>query len=762
MLEQTLTAELRCGHAFRKTLSLDLLVDFWREESRSNHHGLASLAREMVNQVDRHPELQGAITDLGVLDRHHGLVNGLLTAVLPPGLKVLSFSGVAIPASFDFIHVTERFQRELLNPDGTLKGRISLEMDWDFLRVLFCYLSILRRCYGMSFAFEKSVTIELTDPETGLDRFYQLRAQFEHSAVRPVGELPVLPPDAESQLAAELTNLELWKRYLPPEKFEYYGLTVYEANDVTEELTMSLLKQELVEQDPLISVDRFKKIELRLRSLLNLPDLRATVIGLEGETAFKVSAQRGYQLDNSQAAVGTLLSGECRDFLRQGNSLVLEDLSTKHLCSPVMHEGVRTGAQSMLMCPLEHEGQMIGLLILSSPHANSLNALTMLSIKGALPLFTVALRRTSEAFRNRIQSVMKEKFTAIHPAVEWRFREAASRYARTSELVDITFPEVFPLFGSSDIRASSTIRNETIKEDLLTQIGLARRVIQAAYSERPLAFLESREFRLCEWVKRLEPGLLSGDEARIIEFLQHDIEGLFSSLEGFGPSVLEEIGRYRAALDQDLGFVFDRRQAYEDSVNGLTDQLAELLTAEQEKAQAIFPHYFQMYKTDGVDHTIYIGNPLTERNDFDLLYLRNLRLWQLTTTCLIARLSRRLEEELPMALATAHLVLAQRAPISLRYSLEEKKFSVDGAYNTRYEIIKKRIDKAEIRGTQERLTQPGMLAVVYSHPDEAHEYREYFEYLASRHYIITPIEDHALEDLPGVSGLRALRVAIAS
>src|SRR5688572_32009050 len=97
-------------------------------------------------------------------------------------------------------------------------------------------------------------------------------------------------------------------------------------------------------------------------------------------------------------------------------------------------------------------------------------------------------------------------------------------------------------------------------------------------------------------------------------------------------------------------------------------------------------------------------------------------------TCGIAVRAHRLRDRLPIPLETTHLILVQHAPLSIRFRFDEKRFDVDGAYNVRYEIIKKRIDKAVIRGTAERLTQPGQVALVYSHPSEAHEWREYIEY----------------------------------
>src|SRR5205823_6487557 len=82
---------------------------------------------------------------------------------------------------------------------------------------------------------------------------------------------------------------------------------------------------------------------------------------------------------------------------------------------------------------------------------------------------------------------------------------------------------------------------------------------------------------------------------------------------------------------------------------------------------------------------------------------------------------------------------------SIRFRFDEKRFDVDGAYDIRYEIVKKRIDKAVIKGTAERITQPGKVAIVYSHPAEGHEYRGYIEYLQSLGYFTGEVEDVELE-----------------
>ena len=80
----------------------------------------------------------------------------------------------------------------------------------------------------------------------------------------------------------------------------------------------------------------------------------------------------------------------------------------------------------------------------------------------------------------------------------------------------------------------------------------------------------------------------------------------------------------------------------------------------------------------------------------------------------MTRQTSKLVPELPIPLETAQLILVHDDPLAIRFRADEKKFDVDGAYNIRYEIVKKRIDKAYIKNSEERLTQPGKIAIVYA------------------------------------------------
>jgi hypothetical protein len=378
----------------------------------------------------------------------------------------------------------------------------------------------------------------------------------------------------------------------------------------------------------------------------------------------------------------------------------------------------------------------------------------------------MAVRRSLDELEARVQAVIKEKCTAIHPSVEWRFRRAVLDSIEehdgeeATELEPIVFRDVYPLYAASDIRGSSVQRNVAIQADLGVHLRLALAVIDAARAARPLPILDETAYRIERHARQVAQVLASGDEVTVLAFLRQHVEPLFDHLADFGPAVRERLEAYRAALDPGLSTVYQQRRAYEESMTLIADTVSGYLDAEEELAQAMFPHYFERQRTDGVDHTIYVGRSLVEDGRFDELYLRNLRLWQLMVTCGIARRTEEVRGRLAVPLETTHLVLAHHAPLSIRFRFDERRFDVDGAYNVRYEVIKKRIDKAVVQRTGERITQPGKLAIIYSHPAEAAEYRGYLEYLGARGYVTGEVEELGLEELQGVQGLRALRIGI--
>ena len=578
-----------------------------------------------------------------------------------------------------------------------------------------------------------------------------------------------------ARLLAEPTDIDLWTEVLPPDAFEFDGMTVITAVDVTPHEVISRLKNGLIEKDSMASPEKIDRLQHRLRNLLGCPELslgliafdrRADVDAIEGARAVGKSL---LLCDECAPTCPNRANSSYAGIFEGTDPVIVQDLKTSELRTGYEHHLRKHRHRSLLLYPLHVGDQLVGLMELASPRPGDLNAFNARRLADVVPLFATTLKRNLDELEDHVQAVIKRKYTAIHSSVEWRFRDAALRYLEETasgevspELEQIVFHDVYPLYGLIDMRDSSRIRNEAIRADLSEQLQLALDVINAAGQIRPLLALEEVGYRLAQHLDRIESELRSDDESGVLDLLRRDVEPLFGQLDTYGSDVAERVAAYRGALDAELQLVYRRRKEFEQSVADLNDAISMTLDAEEERAQTMFPHFFEKFRTDGVDHSIYIGAELHEDGLFDELYLRNLRIWQLMTTCRIEWELARVKTDMPVPLEATHLILVQHQPLSIRFRIDEKRFDVDGAYDIRYEIVKKRIDKARVRGSSERVTQPGQLAIVYSTAGEAAEYRRYIEFLQSRGYFSPGLEELELEDLPGISGLRALRVAIAS
>ena len=162
-----------------------------------------------------------------------------------------------------------------------------------------------------------------------------------------------------------------------------------------------------------------------------------------------------------------------------------------------------------------------------------------------------------------------------------------------------------------------------------------------------------------------------------------------------------------------------------------------------------------------MEYNIYIGQSICPYNPFNLAVFKEYSLVAVDSPWQKPPVSRHLLlPSLKVPLQTTQLILIHSQPITISFRKDERKFDVEGSYNIRYEVIKKRLDKVRIKETEERLTQPGKIAIVYSNQKEVPEYLEYIEFLKNKNILKPNVEFLELEELQGVTGMKALRVDI--
>ena len=600
-----------------------------------------------------------------------------------------------------------------------------------------------------------------------------MRVDARFIDIKPVGEMPKMPDSILNKQTNNIMNIAELMEHIPLDKFIFEGVSIIRVNDMTEQEVISKIKNRLLDHNAFADAAVYTELENYIQSLIDLKDLSIGITPF-----FKINNHYVYSdLHNNNSLlfkhINTTtdkddISDYCKLLFRDSNKPLLFDTLNEQSLTDVqcLQYYYLEGARSLIICPLKNKDGILGILEVMSKTPGQLKPGHISKIEAAIPLFTLGCEKTLEELNNEVDRIIKKKFTAVQPAVEWKFTEAALNYIVNQHEKDhvkierITFSDVYPLYGAIDVRNSSTQRAHAIQQDIIEQLSLAHKVIKKAQTEMSFPLLQEIEFKIDKYIISASDVLQSEEELGIHDFMQGQVISVFKHLHITEPSVKNEIEEYFAALDPQLGMLYHHRKEYEESISRINDTLARFVDKEQAAAQKIYPHYFERYITDGLEFNIHMGQSITPRKKFDEIYLRNLKMWQLTMLAKAAKITYNLEKELSHPLKTTQLILAHSQSLSISFRTEERKFDVDGAYNTRYEIVKKRIDKVHIKDTNERLTQPGKIAIVYSQAKDAAEYTEYIEFLQNKKLLSPGIERYDLEELQGVIGLKALRVDV--
>ncbi len=705
-------------------------------------------------------------------EAHRNITAKLLAMMFPPAVLKTEALAAFLPFAQRPVYTTEAFSRLFVAEDGSLQGRMNIdEEDFDRGRAIRAYLFILDSIYGIRQRLDYPLVRIVEDPETGLERHYRIDPDYRFvEALAPDGP-PTLSEKDRDRVLGHLIDPEILREILPPEQFSLQGLTVFKAADATEAEMIGALSRDLIDQESIVSAEGFDRLQHHLRVLFQRPELTAGIAALEQNQILLLNSGTDKSGDcifaGSRHASLSLFSGSPFErAVDSGHIVRVADVEKDPWFCKNPGKAAPEGIRSLMIAPLSYKGRVIGTLDVGSPKAGDLCPMDTVLMSQIQPLFAMAVNKALDDFHGQIQRVIKEKCTPIHPVVEWRFEQEALAHLealRTDEnaqMAPIVFKDVFPIYGISDVRGSAAERNRAISEDLSAQLALALKVVKEAGTVRPLMIFRELEKRIQGHMKRLKAGLGSDDETTVLIFLRSEVEAHFPELKTYGPKTARAVDRYMEALDPAVGTLYHIRKDLEESLFQLTEKMAAYLDREEAELQRLIPHYFERHRTDGVDYLIYAGESLLERGGFCDLHLKNLRLWQIKTAAGLARLAEAVGPELKVPLKTAHLVLVQEAPLSIRFRYDERRFDVDGAYDVRNEIIKSRIDKARVKATGERLTQPGKIAVVYTSTAEAREMRQHIEFLIEEKELTGRPEFLDLEDLPGVQGLKALRVKV--
>lgn len=729
------------------------------------------LAAEILSVEKQHPELSNGINDLNELDKYKAQIDTVLNPLFPSVLGLNEIKFATIPFQHVPFKSTQRYQNiiDAAGPDFSLDIQ---NFDKDQFYIMGCSI-ILAVYYGKKVDFRRSYYYNIPDAR-GMMKSYRLLYNADFVEIQKTDKAKDISEEDINELLESFGDLSVWKEKFPPESYIFNGFVIASLTDVTLNVSLSDFKTNLLrlENNGGFENTEFGRI---FRSIFDLDELMVGFTNYNEEsesferTLFKEISSFILNGKKSQPCKDALCSASYYTLFKQMAFYCVTDAQRYHKLYPdnlLYKKMLDQGMKSAIFASIVHDKKILGVLELLSPNANELNTINANKLRDIMPFLIDSVVRAKENFENELELIIQEECTAIHSSVHWKFRQEAKRYLNTiaegnpTFFREIVFEDIYPLYGQTDIKGSSEARNQATKQDLMLQLSYIEELLKKLSNQSPLPIFEQMEFTIAEFSKEIEENLQVDTERKIMNFISDEIVPLLKHLWQRNDKYREWVDSYYELIDTNTGFVYKYRKDYDDSVMQINKRLAAILDRKQQEAQKMYPHYFERFKTDGVEHNLYIGEAITRERSFDKLYLKNLKLWQLQVMCEMENSFYRLKDTLPINLNVASMILVFNGSLSLRFRMDEKRFDVDGTYNARYEVVKKRVDKAHIKGSEDRITEPGKIAIVYSQKEDEEEYLKYLHFLQHRKMIDTEIEILELEDLQGVTGLKALRVKV--
>ena len=752
---------------YTSLLSFAPLIKFWKSKTNSQDRGTALLAHEIIQQLDASLDLLTPIRDANLLTKHKSFIDLLMSGLFAFAQQDQQMGQAVRPFSLEGFYRTNRFVKFLKNNRLSIinnKDVRSIRQD----AIVRAGCMILNTFYGQKFPLKDPYIFTARADDTFVETHYKAALNLDYLEIKKKRALPALSEEEIFELINNFDKPELWLEKIPPTHFEFHGLVAVYLVDVTEEEAMSRIRQFLLQRDAVLEAHTIAQMEDLLSSYFNVPGLRL------GLTEYHPSKESG-STDNF-AVRQHLLKKEfpklnIKDYeqsiyfeaLRDSHPNIFQNITKLSHKTPLEEQLIKEGIQSIYIAPLERSsGKIFGILELAAPGPYALNSFIKIKIKEIQPLFRSALSRKVDEINNAIGAIIRKKYTNIHPSVEWRFLAEANRIlsGESVEPKPIIFENVYPLYGQADVVSSTMQRNRAIQADMMENWQELLILLQLAKKygapEKADAII-----RLVEEIKLGHETMFTpDDELESRELMASVIHPFLTSIKNIHAKVLQHWEEYQNLIDPKLGMIATRRKNFEESMLMINQVIVAFMDEEEAAMQKVLPHYFERYQTDGISYDLFLGNSLLKTQRFEIQQLETFRLWQLKSMCELTRRIANLQSDLSHHMTTAQLILVYSLPMTIRFRMDEKKFDVDGNDNVRYALLKKRIDKALILGTANRLTLPGKVAIVYTQDKDRQEYQKYLDYLIEKKIIEPNVEDLELAALQGIKGLKALRITV--
>jgi hypothetical protein len=757
-------------------LSLRPFINFLKKSLKNDSSLKDKLTAFLLEKLEQFPELEGDVP-VENLDKYRDVLELIFVSMsnVTEDETRLPWA-LGMPLRPLFIYGTDAFYRLMLDAKNSKLKKAVMQGDEKMMRqrnLRIAYTFILERIYKFAPFHKNEIIHTFIDEETGLLRFLKINIDTRFIDVTAVGEIPDLSAITASGHIDEDSGFEKLERVLPLNLFKFRGMSVVTITDETAKYAVETIKNTIVDHNRQSEDACYHDVSKSLKTLVqnNAIDFNVTPLFRINE---KLVLPQMHELKSvmmgdecESGAARSAYQAFAEEYIRNPRPLIYKTISSKEAkLYPFLSTCTRTGIQSFIVLPLFSNNQLAGMLEIYTRTPGILDEKVLALLEPAYPVLSQLVQLSIDDFDAAIDGVIKEKFTSLQPAVQWKFNEAAWHYLQETayngkgKIETVGFENVYPLYGAIDIRNSTVERNKAQISDLQHQFIILLETLQEVKKHYSLALTDEMIYKCRKWKNTLDDTLTPHSEVKLTDFLEKEAVSFLKHFKLTHPGSASIVEKYFAAIEEMTGNAWTNRRQLEESMQSVNTAVNNYLDLMKDELQQSYPCYFERFRTDGVEYDIYIGQAIAPEKPFDILYLKNLRLWQISSMAAIAKITHEMLPNLSKPLETTQLIFIHSNTIDISFRNDERRFDAEGGYNIRYQVIKKRIDKVHVADTNERLTQPGKIALVYFNRRDADEYISHIQYLQEQGILLNDLEFLDLEELQGVAGLKALRVGI--
>lgn len=736
----------------------------------------AEFYRFVLAKFKAYPQLEADTVSVKEAKKYTDVLE-LVYTILSPAIEDEHkfFWALSMPVPSQIIYSTDAFFNFLTDHNARNKNKTSEDARHFFQnrQVDFVYRLILQKLYNFPSDISNDIIYSHNDPATGICKYYRIHTDTNFIDITAKGKLPDINPEMIEPFLYEAVEMDVLQDIIPLSMFRLEGFAVITIDDVTAERSIENIRNALVNyttghadlyQDVIGSLQTLTGNAAIKFGLLPLLRVNGALIFDTQECSNSVLIKAAKEFEAAEETYSSFIN----NYIEKPGAMFFSTLTEKKIEQFAFLKVIRqSGIKSYAMLPVYYNRKLTGILEIYSEQKIVFYEKLLSQLQNAIPLLAQLLQDSAEQFNFNLNEIIKTNFTTLQQSVEWKFTEAAWHYLTEKsngtdepDMEIILFENVYPLFGSIDIRDSTIKHNEALNKDMDHIIAALLHTVDELKKHIPKHLLNKLGAALKNWLRLFKTVRKSNDEIMFSNTLHGIVHPYLLQYQQKFSSAQPVLNDFAKTINEKKGEGYANRRALEISIRQINNALNRYFVQAQAKLQKIYPCYFEKFRSDGIEYDIYTGQAIAPAIEFTSAHLKQFRNWQVRSMLDVAYLAYNLQSKMPVPLEVASLIFVHSSQINICFRNDERRFDVEGYYNIRYEVIKKRIDKVHIKETGQRLTQPGKIALVYFNDAEAEDYISHIKELQKEKKLKNDLHMVQLEELQGVTGLKAFTVSI--